>query len=96
MITFKKTLITTALVAAISGATVSLTGCFAGASVVSVVVSQAISGFTTRGPVAGATVNIYAVNPDGSDGALLATTTTNGDGYFNVALSTPAIQVILF
>jgi hypothetical protein len=95
MITFKKTLMATALVAAISGTTVSLTGCFAGASAVSVVVSQAVSGFTTRGPVAGATVNIYAVNADGSDGALLGTTTTNADGSFSKTLSTPANQMIV-
>ena len=47
-----------------------------------------LSGALTFG-VAGATVNAYALNTDGSNGALLGSATSNADGSFEIALAQP-------
>jgi len=41
-----------------------------------------INGVVSKGPLKGATVTIYAANPDGTKGSQLATTTTLSDGSY--------------
>jgi hypothetical protein len=46
-----------------------------------------VSGTATKGPVNGATVTVYDVNADGTNGSTLGTGTTDSSGNFTVALS---------
>jgi hypothetical protein len=46
--------------------------------------STIISGQAVDGPIAGAQVSVYALNPDGSTGSLLGSTTTDGNGNYSV------------
>jgi hypothetical protein len=54
-----------------------------------------ISGNVVKGPVAGATVNFFALNIDGSKGALLGTTTTDSSGNYTVTLTSAPKAPIL-
>lgn len=57
--------------------------------------SLQITGNVVDAPLVGATVNLYLLNADGSKGALLGTTTTDGSGAFSVTLSpSPASPVL--
>jgi Cep192 domain 4 len=47
-----------------------------------------LSGVATKSAVNGATVTVYAVNADGTNGAVLGTGTTDANGAFSVTLST--------
>ena len=49
--------------------------------------STTITGSAVKGPVNGATVNVYRVDAGGVKGALLATTTTGTGGSYNVTLT---------
>ncbi len=45
------------------------------------------AGNVVKGPIAGATVNFYALNSDGTAGLLLGTTTTDTDGNYSVSIT---------
>jgi hypothetical protein len=48
-----------------------------------------LTGVVAISPVAGATVTVYALNTDGSEGSVLGTTTSGSDGSYSVTI-TPA------
>jgi LVIVD repeat len=61
------------------------------AFVVSAAAGPTVAGLVYKGPEGGATVNVYPVQSDGSNGISLGTTTTDGSGIFSVTLnSTPS------
>jgi len=45
-----------------------------------------VKGTASKGPIGGGTVNIIALNTDGSQGALLGTATTNPDGSYSLSI----------
>jgi len=49
--------------------------------------SSTLSGSVVKGPVTGATVTFYALNADGSRGALLGSTITDGSGNYTITLA---------
>ncbi|PIX03575.1 MAG: hypothetical protein COZ77_11015, partial [Gallionellales bacterium CG_4_8_14_3_um_filter_54_18] len=48
-----------------------------------------VSGSVIKGPVSGATLTVYALNTDGTYGAVLGTGTTDATGNFSFSLTTP-------
>jgi hypothetical protein len=54
-----------------------------------------ISGGVMKGPVTGATVTLFSLNADGSNGAKLGTTTTNTNGAFVITLTIAPTTPIL-
>ena len=48
-----------------------------------------VAGAVVKGPVSGATLTVYALNTDGTYGAILGTGTTDATGKFSFSLTTP-------
>ncbi|MDA8085688.1 MAG: hypothetical protein M0Z75_03225, partial [Nitrospiraceae bacterium] len=54
-----------------------------------------LSGKASDGPIADGTVDVYALNADGSTGALIATATTDSNGNYSVNLGSYSGNVIV-
>ena len=50
-------------------------------------VTVQLSGTASKGPIDGGTVNVHALNADGTEGTLLGTATTLADGSYSVSLA---------
>ena len=57
--------------------------------------NNSISGVVSKGPVSGATVTVYAVNPDGSLGAELASAVTDTDGSYSLTIGSYSGSVVV-
>ncbi|CAM6000753.1 unnamed protein product [Sphagnum balticum] len=49
--------------------------------------TSSITGTVSAGPLNGATVTAYSLNPDGTQGSQLGTTTTDSNGNFTLTAS---------
>lgn len=54
-----------------------------------------LTGVAMHGPIAGATVRVFALNPNGSLGALQGSTTTDAAGAYSVSLTSNAAPMLL-
>jgi hypothetical protein len=55
-----------------------------------------IQGVSSKGPIRGATINIYAMNANGiKTGPSLATTTTDNNGFWSVDFTAPPSEILL-
>lgn len=75
--------------AAIAVGALVLAGCSGGDELPAPVTGTLISGVGVAGPVDSASVDVFAVKPDGSDGDKLGSGTTSSDGKFSVTASPP-------
>lgn len=57
--------------------------------------SNGLSGLISAGPISGATVSVYALNPNGTRGALLGSAISDGSGNYSVNVSANAGPVVI-
>jgi hypothetical protein len=69
----------------IAATALALAGCGGGGGggTTAPAVSYSVSGVASAGLIKNGTVNVYALNADGSKGSLLKTTTTDNTGYYS-------------